>query len=363
MLASVSNNLINLWDLKSGQLQQSLKGHLTAIYSLAFSREGDVLASGDYHGTVKLWDIKEAATEDILRHADNVNCVAFSPHNMTLASGSQSGELTLWDVSKSGSKRPLKHGSPFVTAVSFSPDGNILASSYKTVKLWNVASGDLVSEFPQDQIVWSMAFAPDGKTLALGRADGVLTLLESTTGATKDLPGHGDSVFAFAFSPDGETLASSCAHWGSSPVSDHSVRLWNWRSGRLEKVLAGHTYGVPALAFSPCGDTLVTASGDGTMRVWDWSRGKELHRIEIAKHDHQRATFSPDGRCLILASGGRPVQFWDATTWKLRFQLPTHNVRSMVLSSDGTVLATGGDDDTVRLHRIATHEEVQETGW
>ena len=149
--------------------------------------------------------------------------MAFSPDGQTLASGSADNTVHLWDVQTGEELKTLETGD-FVSSVSFSPDGRLLASSGSddnTIRLWNVATGETVNTLRgHTDYISSVVFSPDGRTLASGSGDDTIRLWNAATGETVNtLRGHTDSVSSVSFSPDGRTLASGSA--------DNTIRLWN----------------------------------------------------------------------------------------------------------------------------------------
>lgn len=242
-----------------------------------------------------------------------------------------------------------------VWSVAFSPDGHTLASAAgNTVVLWDVATGRKRARFEgHGGLVWSIAFSPDGRTLASGSGDNTVRLWDMASGRELTrFEGHGDEVLSVAFSPDGHTLAS-----GSG---DNTVRLWDLDSGHERLRLVGHSKGVRALAFSPDGLTLASASGgswDSAVRLWDTTSGHERSLLEAAGPAYSLA-FSPDGTTLA-AGTTNSIRLWDVTSGRDQAPLEGHGDRvfSVAFSPDGRTLVSGSDDGTVRLWDISTRRE------
>ncbi|WP_369258839.1 trypsin-like peptidase domain-containing protein [Streptomyces sp. R35] len=239
-----------------------------------------------------------------------------------------------------------------VFSVAYSPDGHTLAtaSTDRTVRLWDVAAGKTRAILTgHKDAVWSVAFSPDGRTLATGSTDHTVRLWDAATGGTRSiLTGHTDWVSWVAFSPDGRTLATAS--------KDHKVRLWDVMTGRTRSILIGHADWVYSVAFSPDGRTLATASKDHTARLWDVATGKT--RTVLTGHTDAvwAVKFSPDGRTLATGSSDRTVRLWDVATGKGRKTLVGHTDQAwaVAFSPDGRTLATGSADQTARLWDVAT---------
>ncbi len=256
-----------------------------------------------------------------------------------------------------------------VTSVAFSPDGKTLASGSedKTIEMWKLETGKRWYTLTgHSDWVTCVAFSPDGRTLASSGRDKTIHIWDLNKGKWwYALTGHSDRVSAVAFSPNGEVLASSSR--------DKTVQLWNLNKGRWISTLTGHAEGVEAVAFSPGGEFLVTGSRDQTVRLWDWQDGRSL--CSLADHgDWVRSTVFAStppsqgghggtaptrggvGGGSILASGSRDGT---AKLWRVDAQGRGMLLRSMrdnsgdvlcvALSPDGRVLATGSRDGTIYL--------------
>jgi WD40 repeat protein len=348
-----TNGEIRLYQVADGRQLLTYKGHTGWVCSVTLSPDGRMIASGSDDRTVKLWDASTGLCLKTLQgHSGRVFSVAFSPDGHTLASGSEDSSVKLWDVSTGQVKKTLHKHTNWIFSVAFSPDGHTLASGSEdsSVRLWEVNTGLCLKTLQgHSGRVLSAAFSPDGRTLASGSEDSSVKLWEVNTGlCLKTLQGHSDVLWSVAFGSDSDTLASSS--------NDQTVRLWDCRTGRCLKTLQGHSNRVFSVAFSPDGHTLASGSFGQEVRLWDASTGLCLKTLQGYTNWIFSVAFHPQGTTLASGSNDHTVRLWDVSTGTCLKTLQGHinKVWSAAFSPDGRTLASGGDDHMVKLWDVST---------
>jgi WD40 repeat protein len=428
-LASCSDDpLIRLWDVQNLDFEQSntanlaevsdsshlsvtclntLQGHLSRVWTIAFSPDGQMLASGSEDQTIRLWNARDGTCLTVLQgHTGGVTSVNFSPNGQILASASDNSSIRLWSVARGTTLKTLSGHTRWVWAVAFSPDGQTLASGSddRTIRLWDVQTG-ICRKTLQGHTSWvtSLSFSPNGQTLASGSEDASVRLWSVQDGTCfKRLQGYSSCVWSVAFSPDGQILASNS--------EDASFRLWDVQNGTCLKTFQGQTSGVTSVSFSPDGSTLASGSYDALVRLWDWQQetckalpGHTNWIWAVAFHPNSQmvasgsidqtvrlwdvrdgiccqtlqghtswvcsVSFSPNGQMLASGSHDGSVRLWDVQDGSCLRTLQGHMgwVWAVAFSLDGHILASGSNDQTVRLWDVRDGSCLRtlhgHTGW
>ena len=244
-----------------------------------------------------------------------------------------------------------------VTTVAYSPDGKTLAAGYQdgTIRLWDVASHRLVSTASWGGAVLTLRFTGGGKTLEVAdpAAVGVWDLRNEAKITAEPLPGvtGGRCV---AFSPDGTTLATG--------GDDGNVRLWDVATRQeIGAPMSSDLKPVEAVAFSPDGTTVAAASSDGTTQLWDAATQLEAGATMVTGSAAVNAlTFAPDGKFLVTGGDDGNVRLWDvATESQAGVTMATGApVAALAFSAGGTTLATAETDGPTELWAFATQQQT-----
>ncbi|MCH9739822.1 MAG: AAA family ATPase [Epsilonproteobacteria bacterium] len=241
-----------------------------------------------------------------------------------------------------------------VRSVAFSPDGKtIISGSHdRSIKLWDVQKKELLHTFEgHSQIVISVAFSPDGKTIISGSSDNSIKLWDVQK---KELlytfEGHGSTVSSVAFSPDGKTILSGSL--------DNSVKLWDVEKKVLLHSFEGHSNSVTSVAFPPDGKTILSGSSDNSVKLWDVQKRALIHTFEGHSSDVTSVAFSPDGKTILSGSWDKSVKFWDVQKRALIHTFEGHGsyVYSVAFSFDGKTILSGSGDKSVKLWNVEKRE-------
>jgi WD40 repeat protein len=370
ILASGSNDqTVRLWDVNTGQCLKTLRGHTGCVQSITFSPNGQIIASGSNDSCVRLWDVKTGQCLKVLTgHTNHLLSVVFTPDGQTLISSGEDSSVRLWQVHTGECLRVLEIHINWVLSVALSPDGQTLAtgSDGKTVKFWDLTTGECVRTLPDyNSYVWALAYShwgidvnhPEYQILATGSEDRTVKIWDALTGeCLQTLQGHSARVWLVLFSPDGSTLLSAS--------ENQTVKLWDVRTGQCLRTLEGYSNSVLSVALSCDGQLLASSGRDQLLRLWDVATGDCIKTMQGHTNIVSSVTFAPKlDESQILASGSddRTIKIWDCDTGECLKTILGHSswVQSLSFSPDGQILASGSRDCTVKLWDWQTGECLQ----
>ena len=318
MIASATpENTFSLWDIEAGERIALFTGHTAPVSALTFSPCGQFLTSMDRDGTAYEWDFKE----DIATAQSSCTSVPFTyaesrprpklvylADSTLLAAGVNNNTLTVWDA-KRGDKLGTLRNEQRPYRISFSPKGSQLAIvDTDKIQTWNI--GELAPRTAvirgHTSVCGSVKFSPDGQTLAAGYWSGDISLRDvqklerKVTFRCEGL----DMIRSIDFSPCGNKLAATSY--------DKIVRVWDIEKPDAPPAeLTGHQAVLYAVAFSPKGDLLVSADANGVLGIWNVEHDYELQIFTEETDWIWSIAFSPDGKHLVSAHHEKRAQLWD----------------------------------------------------
>ena len=447
------NGKLSIWDASTGEKIKTISAHGDTIVKVAYSPDGTRLATASADGTAKLWDTK---TYEMLfsftaqaNGGGTIRSLAFSPDGRKLATAQDVHGVDIWDTSTGNLEITLNYYCSAVSDVAFSPDGKNLATSelcppdnlVKVVRLGSfdkniydymgtnwVAVKDLISpdqlikSKDHTDIVYGVAFSPDGAMLASASDDNTVIVTDVSDGSSKFTLHDSWNVHTVTYSPDGKYIATGNAMG--------QIKLWDASlvSGYESKEIAAQQKEISGLAFSPDGTRIATAdnsyiqpipniwpitggsplkldsadnalhpdrnissiafSPDGknlisgmfepkncTVIFWDAVSGEQIKTLDdpYCKDNDKKVIFdvaySPDGKHVAAAEGEKRAVIWDAQTGKIMHELSVGEnfVYSVAFSPNGKFLAAGNEDMLATIWDVSTGSKVNtlegHTGW
>jgi WD40 repeat protein len=300
---------------------QEFTGHLAAVRSVAFSRDGKLLVSGGHDNTVRIWNPESGDLVKTLRGHDSwVRACTFLPDGQSVLSAGHDNHARLWDIEGYAESRVLqgkwlRGHDDAIMAVAFSPTGDqiVTASRDRTAKAWNAKTGAVTARFEEGHsfLASSAAFSPDGQRLYTAAVDGTTRGWDVTSGVQKiRLDGTGLAA-ALAISHNGRWLLTGGNRLG---LETWRAQLWDAATGNRLFELAGHASEVTAVAFSPDDQFCYTGDANGRGVLWETRSGRQIRQLQWHTSKIAAAVFLQDGSRLLTASDDKTVGQWNTST-------------------------------------------------
>ena len=354
--------------VQTSRVRQTISGHTDAIWGVAFSPNGQLLATASADGTVKVWEVSDQTTgsfssQPLLTLSDftsGVTSVAFSPDGTRLLTASYDNTAIIWNMENGNQLITLTGHTQGINKAIFSPDGTriITASADNTAKIWDTNTGQLEFDLRGHTAeVYSIAISPDGSQIATASDDGTIIIWNAESGEQLLTLGEGCSMRDVAFSLDGNSIASG----------DNCLQsvIWDLASGEVISKNLDHTDIVSAVSFSPDGATMASAGRDDIVLVINKQTNLPDYTL-IDTSDIYAMAFSSDGKYIATGNADGKLKLWDANPINgyeiMGFQPHYYRIDGMEFSPDGTHYVTSSWDGTAFIWSLTGEAPIELIG-
>jgi len=370
LAAGLLDGRVALWSLGDDSAPLLVKAHSLFISSIAFTADGAKLVTGSGDGSVRLWSLADGEPVPVDDNLGSIFSVAVSADGSLLAAGTADGKIYLWDAPSAAPLRSWNAHTGAVESIAFSPDATKVATvgDDGAAHVWNARDEVRLATFsvPGDALapLKSIAFSPDGTTLALGGASRKVVLWPWAGGAEIMTVNDGDfahagTVNTVAFAPDGRTLLTASG--------DDTIKLWSVASGRFQNESGAYLGLVYDVAIAPDGGSVAAALGNTKVERLMLGEGESLPGLVGHTAAVRSVAYAPNRQSLATGGSDNLVIIWQADTGKRLRSCEGHsaNVNSVAYSPvvDSGILASGSDDGSVRLWRVADCTELGDLRW
>lgn len=393
ILASASENNIQLWNIDEQDLHDIYTGHTAEIKSLVYSNNGNKIISISTGATIRVWDaVTGKVVSTLVGFSDNYSKVAVSPDCKTIASssfsdveniqifnletgelyktiptknnmlyellflpdgnriaaGDRNGDIHIWDVNSGVFLKKLSGKNGYINSLDSSYNGMYIlsGSSEEIIQVWAVEIEMLINTYNQNiDPITKVLFSPDGRTFSTASiSEGTIHFWNIGDGEhLNTISGHTNYSRSVVFSPNGQFLATTV-------MADDTINVRNIQTGEVHLSLKGHTQRPYSLVYSQTGEILASGSYNGQIILWDTKNGNILNHLRGHRQTVSSLALKPNSNNLISGGWDSTINFWNISTGEHLQKIDINGkVRDIAISADGNILATATDEKTVRL--------------
>ncbi|MFH1212889.1 MAG: T9SS type A sorting domain-containing protein [Candidatus Neomarinimicrobiota bacterium] len=289
---------------------RTLEGHTGAINSIAYSPDGEYIASGGNDGKVKIWRCDDDTLIKTINLGIQVHSVSYSNDGIFIGIGT-GNSLDLYQNNTFTHIRDFSYSN--INSITFSIDGQFIAAAGSNVSIFRISNSDLYKTIFPGNPTWSIAFSKNGEYLASGGVNNTVDLWKVDTWLKEKTLNQNNEVFAVCFSPDDSLIASA---------SYQEIKIWRVSDGSLIRTIQGHSSWIKSIDFSPDGKYLVSGGYDKLVKIWSVDKGILLKSFSGHSDWVNSVAFSPDGRYVASGSSDKTIKIWN--------DIPTISIKSPI---------------------------------
>ncbi|MFQ4140198.1 NB-ARC domain-containing protein [Nodosilinea sp. PGN35] len=351
-LACSINQVIKLFNARTGQWIKDFEGEIPWAIDLAWSPDGKRLAcTGKDVAYITVWDgeagdqlirLEESAQSDPTQWLMGLTWLA---DGALIAGAYLDHTIKIWDIVTGDCIQVIPAHDNWVASLAVHPNGRILASSGfdNTVKLWDWPTGECLATTTTLDYIWQLEWQEDGDRLAGASSNYTISIWDCSLQCLRLLQGHQSWVWGISWQR-GSNLLISAAH-------DQVIKLWNTQTGGCIKTVKGYSNSSWCLRWNKDGTQLLSSSTNHTVQLWDSQTGHCLRVFRGHQNEALSVAWSPDENWIASSGTDAQIRIWNVQTGQCDYVLcgHTHWIRSIAWHPEGQYLISGSYDQTVKL--------------